>query len=241
MDGAEPLRAGKLKREHAPGVLERTRLAVRRTYSVDPLFHVDLVEAERHRERLRQLCPHVLPELLHGLQAGQRGRVAEQVVERDEGVGLAAAVGELELPHRLGALPGESFRHVLDQLSQGGCRKGQGKEPLRILIDGPLPLAEGDLVQISGELRQGQLAASQLVLEADDLMPWLGSGGGHVGFSPPPCAPAGWPDPLAGPRDPNQNAMIVAVVEATPENTPMASSDLSTHISQVISPIDVIT
>ena len=95
VDRAEPVRPRELEREHAPRMLERAGLPARRAHPVDPPLHVDLVEAERHRERLRQLPAHVLPELLHGLDPGQGGRVAEQVVEGDEGVGLAAAVGQL--------------------------------------------------------------------------------------------------------------------------------------------------
>ena len=241
MDRAEPLRAGKLKREHAPRMLERARLAVRRPNPVDPPLDVDLVEAERHRERLRQLRPHVLPELLNRLDVGQRGRISKQVVERNEGMGLSAAIGQLELPHRLGALPVESLRHVLDELAQGRRCKGQGKEPLGVLIDGPPAFGEGDLVEIGSELRQGQLAASQLVLEAHDLMPRLRSGGGHVSLPPVPSVPTGCPGPLPAPRDPNQNAMMVAVVDATPEKTPIARSDFSNNMSHAMSPIAVTT
>ena len=180
VDRAQPLRAGELEREHAPRMLERADLPVGSAHPVDPPLHVDLVEAEGHRERPRQRPAHVLPELLHRLDPGQGGRVAEQVVEGDEGMGLAAAVGQLELPHRLGAPPGEPFRHVLDQLAQGGGGKGQGEEARGVLVNGPPALAEGDLVQVGGELRQGELAAPQLLLEAEDPMPRLRSGGGHV-------------------------------------------------------------
>ena len=180
VDRAEPVRPGELEREHAPRMLERAGLPVRPAHPVDPPLHVDLVEAERHRERLRQLPAHVLPELLHCLDPGQRGRVAEQVVEGDEGMGLAAAVGQLELPHRLGAPSREPFRHVLDQLAQGRGGKGQGEEARGVLVDGPPALAEGDLVQVGGELRQGELAAPQLVLEAEHPMPRLRPGSGHV-------------------------------------------------------------
>ena len=180
VDRAEPVRPGKLEREDAPGMLERAGIAVRPPNPVDPPLDVDLVEAERHRERLRQRSAHVLPELLHRVDLGERGRVAEQVVEGDEGVGLAAAVGQLELPHRLGAPAREPLRHVLDQFAQGVGGVGQGEEARRVLVDGPPPLAEGDLVQVGGELRQGQLPAPQLALETHDLMPRLRSGGAHV-------------------------------------------------------------
>ena len=186
MDRAESLRAGKLERKHAPGVLERTRLAVRRPNPVDSPLDVNLVEAKRHRKRLRKIRAHVLPELLHRLDVGQRGRVSKQVVERDEGMGLATAVGQLELPHRLGALPGESLRHVLDQLAQGGGCERQLEEPRGVLVDGPPSLPEGDLMQIGRELRKRELAAPQLVLEADDLVPGRWSRGGHVWPSRPP-------------------------------------------------------
>ena len=179
MQRAQPVGSGKLKRKHAPRMLQGACLAVRGADTVDAAFHVDLVEAERNRKRLRQLRTHVLPELLHCLDLGQCGRIAKQVIERDEGVGLAAAVGQLQLPDRLGAPPGKSFRHVLDELAQGVGGKRERKESRRVFIDGPCALSEGDLVEIGGELREGELAASKLLLEADDAVPRRRSGDGH--------------------------------------------------------------
>ena len=149
------------------------------TASDSPL-DVDLVEAKRHRKRLWQIRAHVLQELLDRLDFGQSDRVSKQVEERDEGMGLAAAVGQLELPHRPSALPGEPLRHVLYQFAQGGGRERKLEEPRGVLVDGSPSLPEGNFVQVGRELRKGKLAAPQLVLEADDLMPRRWSRGAHV-------------------------------------------------------------
>ena len=103
----------------------------------------------------------------------------KEVVERDEGVGLAAAVGQLQLPYRLGAPAGESFRHVLHKLAQGVGGIREREESRGVFIDRPCAPTEGDLVEVGRELGEGELAASQLVLEADDAVPRLESGCGH--------------------------------------------------------------
>ena len=113
---AKSVRSRELEGQHAPGVAERSGLAVRPAHPFDASLDIDLVEAERDGERAREIGADVLAELLDRRQAWQRHRVAEEVVEGDEGMGLAAAVGELELPHRLVALPCEPRRDVLHQL-----------------------------------------------------------------------------------------------------------------------------
>ena len=87
-------------------------------------------------------------------------------------MGLAAAVGELEL----GAPPCRSFpasraADVLHQLPQRKGRKGEREELLRVLVHGAAALCERHLVEIGRELREGELAGAELVLEADDFVP----------------------------------------------------------------------
>ena len=89
------------------------------------------------------------------------------------GVGLAAAVGQLELPHGLVAPPGEPRRHVLHQLAQRVGGIGEREELLRLLVDRPPALRQRHLVEVRGELGQGQLARPQLVLQPNDLVPGL--------------------------------------------------------------------
>ena len=67
-------------------------IAVRPSHPLDTPFDIDLVEAERDRERAWEIGADVLPELPNRRQVRQRRRVAEKVVQGDEGVGLAAAI-----------------------------------------------------------------------------------------------------------------------------------------------------
>ena len=155
VDCAQPLRARELERQHAPGVAERARPAPRRAHALDAPLHVDLVEAERRDERARQAGADVLAELPHRGEVGQRLRVPEQVVEGDQGMGLAAAVGQLELPYRLVALPRQPPGDVPRELPQRVGRVGEREELLRLLVDRAAALPERHLVQIGGELREG--------------------------------------------------------------------------------------
>ena len=150
------------------------RRPVRRAHPFDAPLHVDLVEAEGGGERAWQGAADVLAELPHGREVGQRLGVPEQVVEGDQGVGLAAAVGQFELPYRLVALPREPSGDVLHQLAQGVGRIGEGEELLRLLVHRATALPEGHLVQVGGEFRERQRTGTQLFLEADDTGPGRG-------------------------------------------------------------------
>ena len=81
VDGAQSLGACKLKGEHAPRMLEGAPLAVRCAHVFNALLGVDLVEAQRGDERLRQVLAHVLAERRHRGRLRQRPRVAEEVVQ----------------------------------------------------------------------------------------------------------------------------------------------------------------
>ena len=173
VDCAQPLRARELERQHTPGVAERARSALRCAHALDAPLHVGLVEAERRDERARQAGADVLAELPHRGEIGQRLRVPEQVVEGDQGMGLAAAVSQLELPHRLVALPRQPPGDVPRELPQRVGRVGEREELLRLLVDRAAALPESHLVEIGSELREGKLAGAELFLEADDPMPGL--------------------------------------------------------------------
>jgi len=80
-------------------------LAVRPTHPLDAPLDIDLVEAECDRERAREIGADVLPEFAHRRQIRQCRRVAEEVVEGDEGMGLATAVGELQFRTALSLCP----------------------------------------------------------------------------------------------------------------------------------------
>ena len=172
---AQPVRPRELEREHAPRMAQRAGLPVRPAHPLDAPLRVDLVEAERGRERPRQLRADVLPELPHRRQVRQPGRVAEQVVEGDQRVRLPAAVGQLELPHRLVAPPRQPRRHVAHQLAQRVRGIRQGEELRRILVHWPPPLRLHHLVQVGRELGQRQFTRPQLVLQVDDFVPGTGA------------------------------------------------------------------
>ena len=174
VDGAQSVGACKLKSQHAPRMLEGAPLAVRCAHVFDALLGVDLVEAQRGDERLRQVLAHVLAERRHRRRVRQRTGVAEEVVQRDQRVGLAAAVGEFQLPDRPVGLAGEAKCHVLDQLAERRRREGEVEELGRVLVDGTLSPRQRDLVKIGGELGQRELAAAEFVLEADEGGPGLG-------------------------------------------------------------------
>ena len=171
VDHAQPFRAGQLEGQHAPRVAQGARLPVRRAHVLDAPFGVDLVEAQGHGEGARQIGADMAPELPDRRHVGQRLRVAEQMVERDQGVGLAAAVGELQLPYRLVAPPSEASGDVLHQFPKRMGGVGEREERLRILIGRAAARPQGHFVQVGGKLRQRERTAAQLVLQADDLMP----------------------------------------------------------------------
>ena len=197
---AQPFRAGELERQHAPGMAQRPRFAVGSAHALDTSLGIDLVETERYRERRRQIHADVLAELLHRGQIRQCVRVAEQMMERDQRVRLPAAIGQLELPHRLVALPGEPCRHVLHQLAQRVGRIGQREEFRRVLVDRPASLRLRDLVQVGGEFGEREFTGSKLLLQADDFVPGpgavrLGHGARRIrrGWTRPPRPR--WPGP----------------------------------------------
>ena len=117
VNGTQAVAARELIRQHAPRMAQSARLAIRRFDVLDAFLDVDLVEAQRGHERLRQIAAYMLAELAHRGHVRQRGGIAEQVIERDECMCLAAAIGELQLPHGLVALPAQSNSDILHQFA----------------------------------------------------------------------------------------------------------------------------
>ena len=171
---AKPVRPCELEGQYAPGVTQGARLAVRPAHALDAPLDIDLVEAERDGERTRQIGADVLPKLMHRRQVRQHRRIAEEVVEGDEGVGLAASVGELELAYRLVALPRKPRCDILHELPQRVGRIGEREEFLRVLVHRAPALRQRYLMQIGRELREGELAGAELLFQADDMVPGLG-------------------------------------------------------------------
>ena len=171
VEGGQAVIPGELERQHAPRMAKRPPLASRPAHVLDPPLHVNLVEAERRDEGARELPSDGLPELPHRRQIGKRRRISKEVVERDQRVGLPPAVGEFELAHRLVAPPVKPVRHVLDQLPERVGRKRQREEFGRILVHRPRPRPLRHLVEVGGELRQGEFPRLQLLLEAHHLPP----------------------------------------------------------------------
>ena len=179
VDRSQTVIAGELVREHAPWMAQGAGFALWRTHTLNAALDIDLVEAQSCNMGPRQLVTRVLPKLAHRRHVRQTLRVPEQVIERDERMRLAAAVGQLQLPHRLVASPREPRRHITDELPQRVRGIGQGEELLRLLVHRPLAPPERDLMQIGGELRQRQFARAQFVLQPDDFVPRFRTLPGH--------------------------------------------------------------
>ncbi len=135
----EPLGAGDLVGQHAPGVPQPARLAGR-PLDLHALLHVELVEAQGHDLGPGRLHADVLDELVDGGQVGQVRRVADQVQQGDQRVRLAAAVGQLQLPHGLVVLAGEAVDDILGQFAEVVGREGQGEELGRLAVDLAAPV-----------------------------------------------------------------------------------------------------
>ena len=179
MDRPQTVVSVELVREHAPRVPKNAGLARRRTHALDAALDINLVKAQRCRMRPRQLVTRVLPKLTHRRHVRQTLRIPEQVIERDQRMRLAAAVGQLQLPYRFVAPTREPRRHITDELSQRVRGIGQGEELVRLFVHRPLAPPERDLMQVGGELRQRQFARAQLVLQPDDFVPGFGTWPGH--------------------------------------------------------------
>ena len=114
----------------------------------------------------------MLDELLDGGQVGQALRVLDEVEQGDQRVGLAAAVGQFQLADGLVVLAREAVDHVLGQLAEVVGREGQREELGGGAVDGRAPVHH-HVVEVGGELREGQLARADVGAELDDLVPGL--------------------------------------------------------------------
>lgn len=137
MQETQALRFRDLPGEHAPGLPQPAARSIGR-HDFHAFLHVQLVEGEHGNARLRQGDTRVLLELPDGRQIGQAGRVAHQVVQRDERVRLAAAVGQLQLAYGLVGLAGQTEENLLDEFAQVVCRVRQAEEIGGIPVDGRL-------------------------------------------------------------------------------------------------------
>jgi hypothetical protein len=101
---------------------------------------IQLVEAEPGYTRFGGSLADGFDELGHGGELRQVGWIGHQMPKGDQGVGLAAAIGEFELAHGL-VVPARHAQHyVPQQLSQVVRREGKGEELPGVLIDRRLPL-----------------------------------------------------------------------------------------------------
>ena len=175
MENPETVCARELEGEDAPRMLERSSLAVRAAHVLDPLLHVDLVEAEGGGGGGGEGEVGVFAKLADGREVGEGGGIVEEVVKSDEGVGLAAAIGHFKLADRLGALAGQARGDVLRQFAQRVRGIGEGEELGGVLVDRAPVGAGDDFVQVGGEFRQGEFAGAEFALEADGLVPGGGA------------------------------------------------------------------
>ena len=86
-------------------------------------------------------------------------------------MGLAAAVGQFQLPHRLVVLAGQPQHHVPRQFAQVVGRVGQGEKLARVFVQRALAALHQHFVEIGGELVERQFAGAQVVAQGDDVVP----------------------------------------------------------------------
>ena len=91
--------------------------------------------------------------------------------QRYQRVGLAAAVGQFELPHRLRVSSRETQHDVPGELAQREGRVGQGEEPGGILVYRPRAPLHHHVVQVGGEVGQRQLAGAHVLAQLHDAVP----------------------------------------------------------------------
>ncbi len=84
-------------------------------------------------------------------------RVVDEVVERDQRVGLPAAICQLKLPDRLLVLAGQSQHDVPRQLSDVVRGVGEREELSRVLINGPRR-PHHYVIEVGSERMQSQFA-----------------------------------------------------------------------------------
>ena len=153
--------------------MEQTGYLAIRVSHIRARFQIQLVERNRRHPRLWQMLAKVngRAKFLHRRQVRQVGRVIHQMKQRDEGMRLAAAVGEIQLPHRLVALARQPPHHVPRQVAQVVGWVGEREEFLRVFVNRALAFFQDDLIQIGGEHRQRQLARFQFITKLDHFVP----------------------------------------------------------------------
>ena len=113
----------------------------------------------------------MLDELGHGREVRQSLRVVDKVSQRNQGMGLAAAVRQLELPDGLVVLacqPQDDIPHETPQVVRG---KGEREELLRLLVHRPLAALHHDLVEVGGKHVERQLPGPQILAELHRHVP----------------------------------------------------------------------
>ena len=156
---------------------QRPCLAVGPCTSLIPFSHVDLVKTESGGRGPGQLHVAVLAEFANGLEVREGVRIVEEMMEGDQGVRLAPAVGHLQLADRLVALSRQACGHIPGQVAKRKGRVGEGEELLGVFVEGPTTGPADHLVEVGGKLRQRQLAGAKLGLSATTWCQGMGAGG----------------------------------------------------------------
>ena len=91
--------------------------------------------------------------------------------KRDEGVSLAAAVGEFQLADGFLVLACQALHYILSHLAQVVGGIGEREELRRVFVEGPPALLHSDFVEIGGEGSQREFAGAEIVTQRDDVMP----------------------------------------------------------------------
>ena len=101
-------------------------------YDLHPFFNVELVEAKSRDTAFGRSLADGLNEFLYGREVRKFVRIVDEVPQGDQRVGLAAAIGQLQLPHCFVVLAGEPQNNVAHELAQivGGKGKREKSSPV---------------------------------------------------------------------------------------------------------------
>ena len=118
---------------------------------------------------LRYRCAVFRQQLVEAGQVPRRS-AARHVIERQHGVGLAAAEVGLKFDHRIAARAGESFSRADQKRAEAVGEIGAAEELLRIAVF-RRRAAGVDLSEIGGELRLKEIASRDVMVRLDNLTP----------------------------------------------------------------------
>jgi hypothetical protein len=123
-----------------------------------PLFNVQFIKAESCHTAFRWPLADVLYKLRHSRKVWQFVRIMDEVPKGDQRMGLASAVGKLELSNGLVILASQPQDNVPHEVAKVICRKCEGEEFFWVLVDRALAALHQNFIEVGGEQVQRQLS-----------------------------------------------------------------------------------